>query len=188
MTGAIPYLDSRGITAESTTRFQLGLDPASGRLTIPYLSPAGPWVIKYRCISFHDCKELGHSKYTYDPGASIHLYNAQALISADLAVLVEGELDAISVSQLGLTGVAYPGTAMWKANPHWRWCFDSLTEIVVVADGDEPGRKAATAVTESLRTSINADVRQVAMPEGHDSNSYITEFGETDYLERLDLL
>lgn len=182
------YLDSRGITEESTTKFLLGLDSATGLLTIPYLTPGGPWIVKYRCIQQHDCKELGHGKYTYEPGSGIHLFNAQALLNTDLVVLTEGELDAISVDQLGVAGVAYPGTSMWKANPHWRWCFDNVDDIVVVADGDDPGRKAATAVSESLRSSVSADVHLVLLPEGEDSNSYINKFGPTDYLERLDLL
>lgn len=188
VSSAKAYLDSRGITDESVEKFQLGVDPASGRLTIPYLTPAGPWMLKYRCLEPHDCKELGHGKYMYDPGATIHMFNASSLITAQLAVIVEGEIDAITVDQLGLNVVAYPGTAMWKANPHWRWCFDSVDDIVVVADGDDPGRKAATAVAESLRTAVAGDVRVVFLPGDEDSNSYIATFGDVDYLERLDLL
>lgn len=169
-------------------KFKLGVDPASGRLTIPYLSPAGPWSLKYRCLADHNCKELSHGKYVYDPGADPHLFNASALLAADLAVIVEGEIDAIVVDQLGIPTVGYPGTGTWKANPHWRWCFDSVEDIVVVADGDKPGRDVAAQVTDSLRSTVSADVRLVALPDGHDSNSYLVEYGETDYLERLDLL
>lgn len=188
MNGARPYLDRRGISNDSIDKFKLGVDTDTRQLTIPYLTPAGPWLIKYRCLSGHDCKEEGHAKYWYDPGAGHHLFNAACLVTADLVVITEGELDAISVDQLGLACVAYPGTAAWKAHPAWRWCFDSLEQIVVVADGDDPGRKAASAVTESLRNSVNADVRQVNLPDGQDSNSYLIEHGEVDYLERLDLL
>lgn len=188
MSGAFPYLASRGITQASIEVFNLGLDPTSGRLTIPYLTPAGPLMIKERCIVSHDCKEAGHPKYMYEAGTVIHLFNAPALRSTQLAVVVEGELDAVAVSQLGLTAVAYPGTAMWKANPHWRWCFDSLSEVVVVADGDDQGRKAAAGVADSLRNAVQADIRVVQLPDGSDSNSYITDNGEVDYLERLDLL
>lgn len=146
--------------------------------------------MKYRCILNHKCKDEGHGKYTNDVGAGTHLFNASALITADIVVVVEGEIDAITVDQLGVTAVAYPGTAMWKANPHWRWCFDSLQEIVVVADGDEQGRKAAAGVADSLRNTVAGDVRVVNLPgdDGTDSNSYIAEHGATDYLNRLDLL
>lgn len=188
MNGARAYLASRGITPESIDRFKLGVDPDNNQLTIPYLSPAGPWLVKYRCLRDHDCKETGHARYFYDTGAGHHLYNASALLTADVAVVVEGELDAVTVTQVGLTAVAYPGTAAWKANPHWRWCFDSVDTIVVVADGDEAGRKAAAGVAESLRNSVNADVRTVILPDGEDSNSYLVNHGDYDYLERLELL
>lgn len=145
-------------------------------------------MVKYRCILDHECKDEGHGKYINDVGAGIHLFNASALLTADQAVVVEGEVDVISVDQLGVVAVGYPGTAMWKANPHWRWCFDSLSEVVVVADGDDQGRKAAGGVADSLRNSIAGDVRVVHLPDGQDSNSYILELGEADFLNRLDLL
>lgn len=182
------YLDKRQINDESIENFQLGYDQSTGRLTIPYLSPAGPWNVKYRCIQSHNCKDAGHGKYLYDAGAGVHLYNAPALLAAETVVVVEGEIDAISVNQLGISAVAYPGTAMWKANPHWRWCFDSLVEVIVVADGDQQGRKAAADVADSLRNSVSADVRVVDLPDGQDSNSYITEHGDVDFMNRLDLL
>lgn len=180
------YLTKRGITEASTTRFRLGCE--NGRLTIPYLSPAGPWIVKTRCIHNHDCKDEGHAKYMLDVGSELHLFNAAALLDADLVVVTEGELDAITVTQLDIPAVAYPGTQMWKSHPHWRWCFDSTSEVVVVADGDEPGRKAAAVVADSLRGSVAADIRVVNLPDGYDSNSYITDNGDADYLDRLDLL
>jgi DNA primase len=185
--GALPYLTDRGITAETADRFRLGVDP-TGRLVIPYLSPAGPWHLKYRCITGHDCKTEGHGKYGYDPGSEQHLFNAQTLLDAERVVVTEGELDAIAVEQAGMNAVAYPGAETWAKCKHWRWCFDSVVEIVVVADGDQPGRKAAGAVCDSLRLSAHADVRVVVLPDGHDSNSFINEYGDLAYLEELEWL
>lgn len=188
MNSAKAYLDSRGINPESIEKFQLGFDTGSRRLTIPYLTPAGPFAVKERCIADHNCKDTNHPKYLYEQGTVPHLFNAPALLQADLAVVVEGELDAISVDQLGLTAVAYPGTSTWKSNPCWRWCFDSLTEVVVVADGDDQGRQSAARVADSLRAAVSADVRVVNLPDGEDSNSYINRFGEAEYLEKVELL
>lgn len=176
----------RGITDDSIDKFKLGVDTGNGQLTIPYLTPAGPWLVKYRCLADHEHE--GHGKYWYDTGAGLHLFNAPVLATAELAVIVEGELDAIAVSQLDIAAVGYPGASQWKAHPHWRWCFDSVDDIIVVADGDEPGKKAATGVAESLRSAVNGDVHLVILPDGEDSNSFINQFGSSDYLERLDLL
>jgi DNA primase len=127
-------------------------------------------------------------KYSYDPGNQQHLYNAQTLIDADVVVVTEGELDAISVEQAGLPAVAYPGASTWQKMRHWPHCFDSVREVVVVADGDEPGVKAATTVTESLRRATAADVRLVLMPPGFDANAFLLAYSESDFLELLEWL
>lgn len=190
------YLSSRGIDAETTDRFRLGWvgwdnSMRAGRLAIPYLTPAGPWQIKFRCIQPHDCGDHGHPKYYYETGETLHLFNAATLNdAADICVICEGELDAITAEQAGVPAVSYPGVNAWRANPHWRWCFDSVDLIVVVADWDKPkegerfgvGKQAADAIAKSLKQSVDGDVKVIALPEPHDSNSYIIEFGELDYL------
>lgn len=190
---AISYLTERGISLDTIERFQLGYDGGS-RIVIPYLTPAGPLHRKYRCMWRHDCKAEGHAKYTYDEGIDQHLYNPQTLIGADRAVIVEGELDAISVEQAGINCVAYPGAQTWLKQFHWRWCFDSLDEVIVVADGDTPrgtetqgvGEIAARQVAKSLRDALpDVLVNVVVLPVGQDSNSYIQEHGVTDFVERV---
>jgi DNA primase len=186
LAGALPYLESRGITEDTARRFRLGY--LDGKLVIPYLSPAGPWHCKYRCISDHNCKDVGHGKYTYDSGAEHHLYNAQTLLTATGVIVTEGEIDAITAEQHDLPAVAYPGAETWAKYKFWRWCFDSVDEIVVVGDGDEPGRKAATSVSDSLRSSVTADVRMVVLPDGEDTNSFITKYGSGEYLAEIEWL
>lgn len=194
------YLTDRGIYRSAIDRFKLGFTGDTedfrirNRLTIPYASAAGYWCIKYRCIEDHNCKELGHGKYINDDGAPTCMFNAQALLRADRAVLTEGELDAIAVSMLGVPAVGYPGVDTWRANRHWRWCFDSLEEVIVVADGDEPregkrygvGEEAARSVADSLRTALpDLTVRTVVLPVPHDSNSLINQEGDIAFLERI---
>lgn len=195
--GAADYLTSRGISRRAIDRFQLGYTGEDSRyrnrLAIPYLSPAGPWCIKYRCIEDHDC--TNHGKYVYDEGTEIHLFNAQTLLTADRVVIVEGEMDAISAEMAGVPAVAFPGVEMWKKNKHWRWLFDSVDEVTVVADGDAPkegktqgvGEIAGRSVADSLRTALpELDVRLVVMPVGHDSNSYLNSEGQMAFLDLID--
>lgn len=179
------YLSGRGFTADTVSRFRLGLDEETGRLTIPYLTPAGPWSIKYRCIAHEDCKPVpNHTKYTYDAGAQPLLYNASALLAAKAVMLVEGELDAVAIEQIGVPAVGYPGAQTWKANSYWRWCFDSADDVFVIGDGDENnvGRKAAETVAEALRDSVSGEVHMTVLPEGEDSNSFINKYGEQEFL------
>lgn len=180
-----PYLTSRGISEETARRFRLGYDPADNRLVIPYLTPVGAWSVKRRCIAEHNCKDEGHGKYVYDSGAEVHLYNAQTLLEAEFVVVTEGELDAVTCEQAGIPAVAYPGASTWSKMRHWRWCFDSAQEVVVIADGDDPGVKAAGEVASSLRDAVAADVRTVKMPAGFDANRFVVEYGESELLYLL---
>lgn len=189
------YLASRGISSAAMTRFRLGYTGDDDnfiirhRLAIPYLTPVGAWLIKYRCIADHNCGENGHGKYIYEPGSTMHLFNAAVLNTADTVVVTEGELDAIAVeTQCGISAVAYPGAEMWAKNQAWRWCFDSVSEVIVVADGDEPGQKAASVVTNSIRSAIQGEVRTVHLPVGQDSNSFIAEHGDMEFLETIGIL
>lgn len=185
------YLSDRGITAAAIDRFELGFVAESdnphivGRLAIPYLTPAGPVNVKFRCIADHICKESNHAKYIYNDGSGHNLFNAQTLLTAERVIVVEGEIDAVAAEMAGVPAVAYPGTQTWDANKHWRFCFDSVGEVAVVADGDEPGRKAAKRIAESLRDAVDATVRVVYLPEGEDTNSFLNANGELEYLEKL---
>lgn len=176
------YLASRGITREAAGVFMLGVADRgefAGRLSIPYLTPGGVVAIKYRAM------DGSAPKYLNESGCGIHLYNAQVLIhAADRVVLTEGEMDAITVqAYTGLPAVAYPGVDTWGKERHWRLCFQDAAEVVVVADGDKPGRDAAKRVADS----IGSHARVVNMPgnEGMDANQFIAEQGASAFLERI---
>lgn len=183
---ALPYLFDRGITKDAAQIFGLGYvaeGEFSGRLSIPYTTPAGVVTIKYRCIQHDDCKVSDCVKYLTESGCGTHLYNAQVLIHCTETVLItEGELDAVTVqAYAGLPAVAYPGVDTWQKQPHYRLCFEGVSEVVVVADGDKTGRAAAKRVADS----IGMNARVVDLGDGYDSNSFIAEQGAPAFLERV---
>lgn len=187
-TSAWEYLAGRGLDAH-TARYRLGVvaDPLPGheqmvgRVAIPYLTPAGPVDIKFRCIQPHECKEVKCPKYRCVEGGGNRLYNARAVLAAtEWVVLCEGEFDAMAVSALaGLPAVGYPGTDTWARNAHWPRVFAGLA-VVVVADGDQPGIKAAATVAKTLDPC-----RVVVMPDGEDANSMILKENPEAFRERL---
>lgn len=186
---AYTYLLERGITDQVAAMFSLGYVPQgqefAGRLAIPYMTPAGVVQIKYRCMNgTHGAhKDVDCPKYLYEAGCGIHLFNAQVLINAaDTVVLTEGELDAICVqAYCGIPAVGYPGVETWKQQRHWRLCFEGVSEVIVVTDGDKVGREAAKRVADS----IGLHARVVDLPDGDDANSYIATRGAGAFLERL---
>ena len=187
---ALPYLMSRGITKAVAEMFQLGYvlhgngNEHATRLSIPYVTQAGVVTIKYRCTDMQhgDHKGVNCPKYLHEAGSGTHLFNARVLITASAVVITEGELDAICVqAYCGIPAVAYPGVDTWGAQPHWRYCFEGIPEVIVVADGDQQGREAARSVAESLGNKA----RVVSMPAGEDANSFLMTQGASAFAERL---
>lgn len=183
------YLLERGFDIGVRHRYRLGVvaealpghEMMAGRLAIPYLTPAGPVDIKFRCIADHECKATKCPKYLATEGGGSRLFNARAvLVAEDKVVICEGEFDAMAVSALvGVPAVGYPGADTWARCAHWPRVFAGL-DAVVVADGDKPGVAAAKTVARSL-----ADARIVHMPDGEDSNSMILKEGPEAFKERL---
>jgi DNA primase len=193
------YLSGRGLDAEALRRFRLGVvtDPAPGhedyvgRLCIPYLTTSGVVDVKFRCMRHTDCKAMGCVKYLAPDMAAVKgqgrpkswLFNAQAVLEdADPIVLLEGEIDALSVETIAnMPAVGQPGGTLWRKCPHWPRVFDGH-EVVVVADGDKAGLQTAEDVASTL-----VDARIVRMPAGEDSNSFLRAHGADAYYERLGL-
>lgn len=175
------YLLSRGISMEAAQLFALGVADRgehAGRLSIPYVTETGVVAIKYRAM------DGSKPKYLNESGCGVHLYNARVLIrEADRVVLTEGELDTLTVqAYTGIPSVAYPGVDTWKAQPHWRLCFQDVAEVVVIADGDDVGRASAERVAKSIGTHA----RVVEMPPEHkDANEFIAAQGAAAFLERI---
>lgn len=184
------YLAARGLDGVAE-RYRLGVvtvampghERMAGRLAIPYLTPAGPVTLKFRCIEHADCKEVKCPKYLGIEDSGVRLYNARAVLAAtDTVVICEGEFDAMAVSGVaGIPAVGYPGAGAWarKESAHWPRVFAGL-EVVVVADGDPAGIEAARAVAKSIDAA-----RLVVLPAGEDSNSLIAKEGPDDFVGRL---
>lgn len=186
---AYPWLaENWGVTEETARDARLGvcLDPLprhnawAGRLIIPYLRGGRPYQLKARCIQNHDgglsCKEVGHPKYLAEGDMEPSLYNVDALLTEDgeLLVIGEGEGDAIVlVYEMRLAAVGYPGAGAWR--PHFtRAVGPDWPDVIVVADGDDAGRKAAVKISREILGS-----RVAVMPPGEDVASVYAARGET---------
>ena len=183
------YLTGRGLLG-AASRYRLGYvqEPAAGheamkgRLSIPYITPAGVVDLKFRCIGPHDCKAERCPKYLGTEGGGGWLYNARAVLAADdRVVITEGEFDAMAVSfTTGIPAVGYPGASTWAKARHWPRVFAGL-DVVVVADGDKPGIEAAKVVARTI-----PDARIAVMPDGEDANSFL-RFGPDAFRDKVGL-
>lgn len=186
----IPYLESRGISAEIASRWQLGyvLEPLGGhedyqgRLSIPYLTPAGTVTMKFRCVAHDDCRTMQCVKYLGEPGEVPRLFGVWNLRKDEPVIaLCEGELDTIvATSVVGIPAVGVPGSTQWRS--YWSHLFDGYDEVVLLRDGDRAGRE----MSENLAGRLH-NLRIVKMPEGHDVSSFVLAEGRDALLERIGL-
>lgn len=94
---------------------------------------------------------------------------------ADRIILVEGNMDVVSLHQAGFTNaVAALGTAF---TPEQAKLISRYTkEIVLTMDADAAGQKAVHRATEILKNT-GLDVRVIVIPDGKDPDEFIKKNG-----------
>jgi DNA primase len=175
-TAAQVYLKTRGLLSPEAARFRLGLvtsplagdEQYRGRLAIPYLTPAGPVNIRFRCAQQHECD--GHPKYLSREGAGTNLFNVLDLKrDSPFICVAEGEIDAMSLSLAGLPAVGVPGVDTWQK--HFSRCLEDFEVIFAFGDGDKAGSKFSNFLARETRA------RPIRMPNGKDCNDLYRERG-----------
>jgi hypothetical protein len=152
-----------------------------GRVTIPYYTDAGYSSLVFRCTHLpgEECKEIPHhQKYMALKGLYRPMFNAGILTRGhDTIYIVEGEVDAIVATSLGLPCVALTTSKRWEQ--HWSYMFDGPTRKVALCDGDsidpKTGKIAGEEFGEMLVDKIGAET--VTFPQGLDVASFNLERG-----------
>jgi DNA primase len=184
-TAAQAYLMSRGFGPEVAGMFRLGVvtypqvghEGYRGRLALPYLTPAGPVNLRFRCLRQHVCKDEGCPKYLSSEGADSNLFNVLDLRKAsDFICVAEGELDTITLSMCGMPAVGVPGASNW--GKHFSRCLDDHSTVYVFGDPDDAGK----GLNKRLINDVRA--RPVRLPKGEDVNSLYVK-GGADALHKL---
>jgi hypothetical protein len=98
------------------------------------------------------------------------LYRAKkAIRRAGYAILVEGYKDVIAMHVAGFEQtVGLGGVELTQG--HKGLLEDLCTRVVVLTDGDEPGRRAATKMVEALQ-AVGFGTLALVLPEGEDPDS-----------------
>lgn len=189
---ALPYLASRGFAEETVRSNRLGVvvEPLPGderyvdHLHIPYLTRAGVVSGRFRRLSgvVHQSSgsEDDHPRYCDRPGGRTHLYNTAAFFRDEPFICItEGELDALSLHQIGYPAVGVSGANKWR--PVWQRIFEDYGRIYIFGDGDTAGRKFARDVSDKTHGLV------IDLPDGYDINSLMVdpEYGPEWFEERL---
>ncbi|UCG42428.1 MAG: DNA primase [candidate division WOR-3 bacterium] len=106
-------------------------------------------------------------------------YQAKAYIREQAPLLVEGNFDLLSLTNVGVNNVVAPlGTAL-TPNQGALLCRYNR-RVVVCFDGDEAGHKAARAAIEVLLRS-GCEPQVALLPSGEDPDSYVRGHGRADF-------
>lgn len=154
---ALSWLRGRGLTDETIHAAGLGYNAQDRRPLRaawgldgdkPLWLPRGiviPWVIGGDLWRVNIRRPRGDPKYTGPAGSSNGLYNADALTTTKPAILVEGEIDALTLSQVAgdlVTPVA-TGSTEGARRPRWVAALSLCPSVLVAYDADKAGEDAA---------------------------------------------
>ena len=164
------YFTNRGLSQKTIDKFKLGYDPEKNLVTIPY-NP--------------DCKGYvdrvlwdGNSKY-YKHGNE--LFNVDALYSgnSDYVFATEGQIDAMSLIEIGLSAVGLGGVnevsklvQKLKEKP-------TKKVLIVALDNDKAGKRATGKFIEEL-AETELDQKYIVIGDLYDKYKDSNEFLSAD--------
>ena len=147
----------RGISVETLNRFKVGFVeswrhpkasekvPASPRLIIPTSRES------YLARDVRANVPEGQKPYTKSKVGPIHIFNAKALKTAAKPVfIVEGELDALSIIDVGGEAIALGTTTKAKALLELLKTDKPEQPLILALDNDEAGEKASRELAEGF--------------------------------------
>lgn len=147
----------RGLSIETLNRFKIGYveswrhpkapnAPASPRLIIPTSKES------YLARDTREQIPEEQKPYSKSKVGSIHLFNAKALQNATKPIfIVEGELDALSIIEVGGEAVALGTTTKVKSLLEVLKTKKPEQPLIIALDNDEAGEKAYKELSEGLR-------------------------------------
>ncbi len=162
-------------------------DKFSGRIIFPIFSPNG------RVVGFAGRvldSEQKAAKYLNSPESLIYikgrtLYGLSLakdeIRKLDMAIVVEGYMDLISLYQNGIKNVvAVSGTAF--TDEQVQLLSRYTKNVVLLFDSDTAGIKASMRSIEILLKK-DMDIKIASVPEGEDPDSYVTKYGKEKFDE-----
>ena len=156
------WLSKRGFTERTMHFASLGYNPQDRREPArrwgleqehEVFIPRGitiPWMIKSDIWRLNVRRPAGTPRYIGPAGSSNGLYNVDDIEPNAPVVLVEGEIDALSVMQVA--GVAAVATGSTGGSRRYTWLIELMkaSEVLIAFDSDEAGEKASAFWFEAL--------------------------------------
>ena len=187
------YFESRKISRATVDAMKVGSD-FEGNIVFRFFWNGEDVYHKFR-VPRKPKPEEAKRKEWQESGTKAILYNMDNVIFSQPLIITEGEIDAMSLFEAGLTNVvSVPGGC---DNNDWvTYCFDWLEKfhtIILFGDNDPPGRRAVENWTKKLgeyRVLIVKNYPEIpnTSPPQYckDANEILYRFGESALIEMVD--
>ena len=130
----------------------------------------------------------GRKNFKLYKGAEKVFYNINSIVGYEYAIIVEGEMDALSLYEAGIHNVvSVPNGATLNSNnlDYLDNCidyFEDKEKIIIAVDADEAGQ----ALQQELVRRLGAEVCYLADFNGcKDANEYLLEYGKEELAKRI---
>lgn len=176
-------IEKSGVIAKGNNSYY---DKFRNRLMFPVLDKKG------RVIAFTGrILDDGMPKYMNSPETKIYkkgytLFNyffaRKTIYSEDSAILVEGNMDVISLFINGIENVVAPmGTGITENQIKELW--NTTNNIFICFDGDSAGQKASRRLSKLVLPLIKTgkNIKFVFLPENIDPDDFIKKYGKIEF-------
>lgn len=137
----------RGFTTETVFRYKLGIQVRNGErwLSIPAFVDGLPVFVKYRSID-------GIKRFDREAGCPSVLFGIDDVSAGagSSAYLCEGEIDAITLTQLGFSPAVSVTAGAGSFAQRWRDALESFDRVYLLYDNDDQGEKGVELVSKEL--------------------------------------
>lgn len=176
-------IEKAGVIAKGNSSYY---DKFRNRLMFPVLDKKGR-VIAFSGRIIGD----GMPKYMNSPETKIYIkgktlfnyyFAKKSIYDENFAVLVEGNLDAISLSINGVENVVAPmGTGITENQIKELW--NTTDNIFVCLDGDKAGQKASIRLSKLVLPLISTgkNIKFVFLPNNLDPDDFIKQYGKIEF-------
>ena len=183
----IQWFDTRGISEKTLKDLNVSEGPefmpqtGKSENTIKFNYMMGDTLIN---IKYRD----GKKNFKLYKGAEKIFYNINSIIGYDYCIIVEGEIDALSLHEAGLPNViSVPNGATLNSNnlDYLDNCidyFEDKEKIILAVDNDEAGQ----ALQQELIRRLGAEVCfTVDFEDCKDANEYLLKHGKENLIQQI---
>jgi len=181
------WFESRGISKQTLKALKVteGQEfmPQTGKTenTIQFNYYMGDQLIN---VKYRD----GRKNFKLYKGAEKVFYNINSIIGYEYAIIVEGEMDALSLYEAGIENVvSVPNGATLNSNnlDYLDNCidyFEDKEKVIIAVDADDAGQ----ALQRELVRRLGAEICYLADFNGcKDANEYLLEYGKEELAKRI---